>query len=186
MLAVGWLFVGTIAVGAPSTSALRGPAVAHLVDSYFAALPDYRAGDLISRSQIEGAIRTIEAAGGKVKNADELVERGLADDSFLIRELSSPAGKKFMRKVGRNVGGYARLDRLSTIAGGQKLVRDLLHGPGGDAMVEYLTTTQGGSNMGRMLGGARGGVDLNKPTGRIYTAVELIAELQQRVTKAKP
>jgi hypothetical protein len=91
-----------------------------------------------------------------------------------------------MRKVGRNVGGYARLDRLSTIAGGQKLVRDLLHGPGGDAMVEYLTTTQGGSKMGRMLGGARGGVDLNKPTGRIYTAVELIAELQQRVTKAKP
>jgi hypothetical protein len=160
-----------------------GPAIAHLVDSYFAALPDYRAGDLINRSHIEDVIRTIEASGGTVKDADELVERGLADNSFLIRELSSPAGKKFMRKVGRNAGGYARLDRLSSISNGQKIVRDLVRGPGGDTMLDYLTTTKGGSNTGRMLGGARGGVDLNKPTGRIYTAAELSAELQQRVTK---
>jgi hypothetical protein len=153
-----------------------------LVDSYFATLPDYRAGDLISRSQIEGAIRTIEAAGGAIQGADELVHCGLADDSFLVRELASPAGKKFMRKVGRNAAGYARLDRLSSIAGGQKIVRDLVRGPGGDKLLDYLST-QGGSNLGRTLAGARGGVDLNKPTGRIYTAAQLTAELQPRVTK---
>jgi hypothetical protein len=161
------------------------PTVAQLVDSYFARLPDYRAGDLISQSQIVAVIRQIDAAGGEVKNARGIVDRGLPNSSFLIRELSSPAGKKFMRSVGQHQGGYARLDRLSSISGGQKIVRDLVRQPGGEKLVDYLTTTEGGSNLGHTLGGARGGVDLNQPTGRIYTASDLLAALDGAVRKKR-
>jgi hypothetical protein len=185
MLAIFVLFAEVVVAEQPKADGTTGSKAAQLVDSYFAALPDYRAGDLISRSQIVAVIRQIEAAGGEVKDARTLVERGLPDNSFLIDELSSPAGKKFMRGVGRHQGAYSRLDRLSSISGGQKIVRDLVREPGGDQMLAYLTTTQGGSKLGSTLGGARGGVDLNKPTGRIYTAADLVAELDGSVRRKR-
>ncbi len=185
MLAILVLFAEVVVAEQPKTGGTTASRAAQLVDSYFAALPDYCAGDLISRSQIVAVIRQIEAAGGEVKGARTLVERGLPDNSFLIHELSSPAGKKFMRSVGRHQGAYSRLDRLSSISGGQKIVRDLVREPGGDQMLAYLTTTQGGSKLGSTLGGARGGVDLNRPTGRIYTAAELIAELNGSVRRKR-
>jgi hypothetical protein len=104
---------------------------------------------------------------------------GLADNSFLIRELSSPAGRKFMRKISRQPGVYARLDRLSTISNGQKTVRDLIRQPGGDELLTYLASTKGGKNLGRSMAATHNGVDLNKPTGRIYTVNDLIAALKR-------
>ena len=53
----------------------------------------------------------------------------------------------------------------------------------GDKMIEYLATTKGGKNMSSMMAQARGGVDLNKPTGRIYTADDLVAVLTDAITK---
>jgi hypothetical protein len=108
-----------------------------------------------------------------------IVNKGLADDSFLIRELSSTTGKKFMRKINRHGGAYSRLDRLSSISGGQKVVRDLIRQPGGDELLTYMTTTKGGHKLGRQMTGVQRGADLNKPTARIYTAEELIAELEK-------
>jgi hypothetical protein len=192
MLAIFVVFGGSTtaaeplkADGKPQVVEAARPKVAQLVDSYFAKLPDYRAGDLISQSQIVAVIRRIDAAGGEVKDARAIVERALPDSSFLIRELSSPAGKKFMREVGKQQGAYSRLDRLSTISGGQKIVRDLVREPGGDKLIDYLATTKGGSNLGHTLGGARGGVDLNEPTGRIYTTADLLAALDGAVRKKR-
>jgi hypothetical protein len=50
-------------------------------------------------------------------------------------------------------------------------------------MIQYLATTKGGKNMGGMMAQARGGVDLNKPTGRIYTAEDLVAALKTAMAK---
>ena len=61
---------------------------------------------------------------------------------------------------------------------GQSIVRDLVRQKDGDKMIEYLATTKGGKNMSGMMAQARGGVDLNKPTGRIYTADDLVAALK--------
>jgi hypothetical protein len=171
------LVTGSAEANPPRSQSQAAAAVAHLVDTYFASLPDYRAGDLISRSDIEGVIRQIEKAGGKVKIADTLIDRGLPENSILVRELSSPAGKKFMRKIGHQPGAYARLDRLSSLPRGQKLVHELVHTRGGEQMLDYLGTTRGGKNLGRTMADARNGVDLNKPTDRIYTQSELVAAL---------
>jgi predicted enzyme related to lactoylglutathione lyase len=78
------------------------------------------------------------------------------------------------------------LDRLSSIPRGQTIVHDLVRQKDGDRFVEYLTTTKGGQNMGGMMAQARGGVDLNKPTGRIYTADDLIAALKSALAKPAP
>jgi hypothetical protein len=159
--------------------------VARAVEKSFTSLPDYQAGDLIRQSQVQQCFDLILEAGWDVPARDALLGRVLADDSFLVKELSSPTGRKFMRRVARHPGTYSRLDRLSTISGGERLIHDMIRQKDGDKLIEYLATTRGGRNMGRMMAGARQGVDLNKPTGRIYTADELVAALKGVYLKSK-
>jgi hypothetical protein len=152
-------------------------AVSRAVEAYFASLPDYQPGDLITRLQVERLLTMLDDAGASVPKADKIAERGLADSSFVVKELSSPSGKHFMRKLAMKPGAFAHLDRLSAIPGGEKLIRDLVRDKDGDKMIEYLATTKGGKNMGRMMADIRGGTDLNKPTDRIYTAADLVTAI---------
>lgn len=148
-------------------------AVIRAVEAWFAAQPGYEPGDLITRSQITTVLGKLKLARVEVPNGAAIIERGLAKDSFLVRELTKPAGRQFMRKVGRTPGGFAHLDRLSTIPRGEQLIRDLSQDKGGDKLVEYLATTRGGSKLGGMMAGVPGGQNLNAPTNRIYTVEEL-------------
>jgi hypothetical protein len=166
-----------IGAGAPDSAT-----IAVAVENYFASLPGNQAGDLISQSQIAAALKQVEDAGYRTPNAGQIVKLGLPDNSFLVREFASPAGRQFIRKAGKYAGGYARLDRLSSMPDGQRTIRQLTHTKDGDKLIEYLATTRGGHNLGRMMAGTRQGVDLNKPTGRIYTAADLIAVLQKSVS----
>jgi hypothetical protein len=162
------------------------PAVAGAALAYFNALPGYQPGDLVSQSQVEGALEAVAATGWDVPNGPAIVELALGDNSFLVTELSKPKGKKFMRKVARHKGGYQRLDGLSRIANGKDAVRILIRDPGGDKMIEYMATTEGGHELGNMMGGAKHGVNLNKPSGRIYTADELVGVLEIVYARAYP
>lgn len=161
-------------------------AVVHAVEAYFASLPDYQPGDMITRSQIEQVFGKLAAARLRVPDADAIAKLGLANDSFLVRELATPAGRKFMRKLARNPSTFSHLDRLSSIPRGEKLVRDLVNDKGGDKLVEYLATTKGGQKMGGMMAGVRGGSDLNKPTGRIYTVADLVTAMKAAFEKSSP
>jgi hypothetical protein len=152
--------------------------VAAAVEAHFASLADYKPGDLVARSQIEAALASVKQAGWDVPHADRIVARSLADDSFLVARLRTPAGRKFMRKVAAEPDGFARLDRLSSISGGQTLVDDLVRRKGGHELIRYLATTEGGRHLGRQLAATPHGVDINKPTDRIYTADDLLAALQ--------
>jgi hypothetical protein len=174
------------AAGAQRTPASKDQLIATMIESYFASIPGHQPGDVISRSQIEKAIAEVESAGVKLHDAESVAKLGLADDSFLFRELSTPSGQRFMRKLSQHPGTFARLDRLSTISRGETLVRDLIRMKDGDKMIEYLATTKGGQNMGNMMAKARGGVNLNKPTGRIYTADDLIVALKDAAAKKSP
>jgi hypothetical protein len=173
-IAFAILFWTGSTLAAPQNSAPDPAAVTRAIEAYFASLPNYQPGDLITRSQIERLLTMLDDAGAAVPNAKKIAERGLADTSFVAKELSSPSGKHFMRKLASKPGTFAHLDRLSTIPRGEKLVRDLIRDKDGDKMIEYLATTKGGQNMGRMMSGVRGGTDLNKPTDRIYTVADLI------------
>jgi hypothetical protein len=183
--AVAVLMTG-LASAAPRVPAKTDRSPAKVIESYFATLPGYQKGDLITRSQIEKVIAKLEVSGTKVPNAGAIAKSGMADDSFLVREFATAEGRRFMRKMSQRPGMYAYLDRLSTIPRGQTIVHDLIGKKDGDKFVEYLATTKGGHNMGSMMAHTRGGTDLNTPTGRIYTADDLIAAFKGAMAKQSP
>ena len=160
--------------------------VARAVTDYFKSLPDHRPTDLVTQSQVAEALDAVADVGWEVPEGDAVVKRALADNSFLVQELSTPAGRRFMRDIARYPGTYTRLDRLSQISGGHYLVNDFIHRKGGYEMIEYMATTKGGHNMGKMMAATPNGVDLNKPTGRIYTADDLLAALQKIYAATTP
>ena len=177
------IYMADLSVAAPRPHAQDDRAVAKVVDEFFASQPGFQKDDLITRSQVEKVVAKVISDGVKISDPASVVQRGLPDDSFLVREFSTPNGKRFMRKIAPHAGGYSHLDRLSTIPRGQSLIRDLMRTKDGDKMIEYLATTKGGKNMGDMMAQVRGGVDLNKPTGRIYTAEDLVTALKEAMAK---
>ncbi len=156
--------------------------VVQAVTAYFQTQNDYQAGDLLDQSQVAGALEAIAATGWEVPNAKPIVSLALPDNSFLVTQLATPNGKRFMRKIAKNPGTYSRLDRLSQIANGQSAVKTLIRDPGGDTMLTYMATTKGGKNLGAMMAGTPKGTNLNQPTGRIYTADDLLAVVKKTYT----
>lgn len=152
--------------------------VAKAVENYFASQHDFQKNDLIHRGQVEQALVAVREVGWDVPEPEAILKRTLSDDSFLVDQLSSQSGHAFMRKIAKFSGTYSRLDRLSSISGGKAAVKKLVRQKGGDAFVQYLATTKRGQTLGGMLSSAQQGVDLNKPTGRIYTLEDLLAELK--------
>jgi hypothetical protein len=179
-----WLSLALMAQ-ASSVAQAKPPArpdfdkVSQAVFTYFQSQPDHERGDLISQRDAKAALAQVTAIGWDIPDQQKIVGRVLADSSFLIREFSTQEGRKFMRKISRQPGTYTRLDRLSTIGNGQETIRTLIHDKGGDDFIRYLATTAGGRTLGKMMPGTQGGVDLNKSTGRIYTADELVDALKQ-------
>lgn len=171
---------------APQRMALNFSAITQAVDLWFASQSGYQPGDLITRDQVAAVLKKLENAGIHIPDAKSIAERCLENDSFLVRELTTPGGKQFMRKLASKSGAFSHLDRLSTIPRGEKLVHDLIRDKDGDKLIEYLITTKGGHNMGGMMAGVPGGNDLNKPTGRIYTLADFEAALQTSLAKKSP
>ena len=58
----------------------------------------------MSQQHVAGALDAVAEIGWDVPDADKITALALADDSFLVRELSTPAGRKFMRKIARHAG----------------------------------------------------------------------------------
>jgi len=138
----------------------------------------YRTGDLLSQRQVAALLGEIKKSGWDVEQARKLLARVPADNEFMVRALRSSEGTVFMRKVSAMPGGYDRVDRLSRIPNGQQTLQKLINGPDGHRLIGYLTEARGGKEMGTMLGRTPQGVDFNEPTGRIYTATQLLAELE--------
>jgi hypothetical protein len=162
-------------------------AIATAVAGYFASLEDFKPTDLIHQSNVAAALTHVTTATGwQVPDSDAIVHRALADDSFVVKQLATPNGRKFMRDIAKYPGTYSRLDRLSTISGGQQFTKDIVRAKGGADMIQYMATTPGGHNLGTMMKDVKQGVDLNKPTGRIYTAGDLLTELKKAYAKSSP
>ena len=173
------LLVGSVAAADAPVPRPEFAKVAQSVADYFRSLPDQQETDLLSQRQVRAALARVVAVGWQVPEQDKIASRALADNSFIVRELSTPEGRKFMRKLALQPGTYARLDRLSTLQNGQETIHSLIQKKQGEDLITYLATTSGGKNLGRMMAGTKGGVDLNKPTDRIYTAEDLLTALKQ-------
>jgi hypothetical protein len=176
------LLVGVDLGAAPGSGATKPAPTANEVQTavkqYFARLPGYQAGDLIDRSQAAAMFADFQRRGWIVQQGEVLLQQVPSPDGFLARELRTPQGKAFMRRIVRIPQCYDRVDRLSQLIRGEQTVRDLIRGPDGYKMIEYLGTSQGGKQLGRMLSSAPNGTNFNQPTGRIYTAEALASKLR--------
>jgi hypothetical protein len=148
--------------------------VTQAIERWFDAQDDYEPGDLITRSQVKTVLAKLADAGAAVPSSEKIAELALDDSSFIVRELSTTSGRKFMRNLAKDPGAFARLDRLTKVSGGEKLIRDLARDKGGDKLIEYMATKGGRS----MMSDVPGATDFNKPTGRIYTVDDLIAAVE--------
>jgi hypothetical protein len=168
---------------APTPSPPTFDKIVRALTDYFKSLPDYQRADLLNQEQVTGALAALAKIGWEPTDSKEIIELALPVNSFLVGELATPDGKRFMRKISKNPGTYSRLDRLSRLSQGQQVVSQLIGDVGGDVMITYLATTNSGHNMGKMLAATPNGTDLNLPTGRIYTADDLLAALKKSYKK---
>ena len=179
-----WL--ATIAFAAPKQKKPAKPSfenVTAAVEKACAARKHYRPGDILSHGDWDVVEKDIGALGWKPHDAAEIRKLFLSDNAFLVSELRTPAGRKFMEDIRRLPAAYDRLDRLSGMAQGKSTVQRLIAGPDGYKLLEYMITTPGGNTMGQMLSKDPGGKNFNAPTGRIYTAAKLLKRLKTSYEK---
>lgn len=146
---------------------------------YFKDQPNYRPGDLITRKKVEPLLVRLREMGLPLPEKKKILDAVPIEGEFLAKQLSTRAGRKFMRQISRYPDAYDRLDRLSRLPHGQQTVRDLIRGPDGYIMIEYMTTAAGGKELGKMLSNSPNGKKFNTPTGRVYTAKILQKRLER-------
>ncbi len=145
---------------------------------YFKGQPGYRPGDLITQKQVEPLLARLQKMGLPLPEKKEILDAVPVEGEFLVKALSTTAGRKFMRRIARFPDAYDRVDRLSHLPIGQQTVRDLIRGPDGYKMIQYMTTAEGGIELGKQLSNTPDGKKFNAPTGRIYTAAILLERLE--------
>ena len=186
MIAVGLATLPTPAGAAPRERALPDfKLVSETVQRHLAAQPGYRSGFILSQSSVAPVIQQLRLLGWTVPDRKSILSSVPKDHDFLVAQLNTPAGRKFMVRISKYPLAYDRLDRMSRIGNGRRTVHDLIKGPGGEKMIHYLTSTSGGKELGKMLSAVPGGVDFNKPTGRIYTEKHLLAALKKSYAKTQ-
>jgi hypothetical protein len=159
--------------------------VAKAVVGTFDALSDHEPGDIITQTEATKALAAVQKLGWAVPDGKALLKRVPAEGEFLVEVLRTDGGRRFMRQISGYPMGYDRLDRLSLMPHGKKTVRALVRGPDGYKMIEYMTTHPGGKGLGRQLSRGKRGAGFNDPTGRIYTAEDLLDEVRQLYEEAK-
>ena len=167
-------------IGAASTGKPIPPfdQVKKSVLQYFEKIPNYRARDLITQKEVAPLLNQLQKEGLPL-DAKKILKKVPAEGEFLVNQLSTPKGRRFMRRVAAYPDAYDRLDRLSRLPQGRQTVRMLVGDPHGERMIEYMTTSKGGKELGKMLSKGPGGANFNAPTGRLYTASLLLDELQK-------
>ena len=148
------------------------------VDNYFNRLSGYKPGDIISQRQVAPIFQLLRKAGWNVAAQKAILADVLPDSDPLVKQLRTPAGKKFARQVAKVPNGYERLYRLRLLPRGKENVDNLIIGPDGYLMIEYMATTKGGKNLGSMLSQAPGGKGFNKKTKWLFTAKMLMDRLK--------
>jgi hypothetical protein len=172
-------FASGRAVAAPPQKLPPLKDVMAYVDRHFANTTHYKPGDIISTSNVTSLFDGLELIGWKVPDQKQLLERVPSDKDYVVQQLRTEQGRKFMQQICNLPLGYDRLFHLSGIPRGHQQVHDLIRLKDGYKMIEYMTTTQMGKNLGTQLSHTPNGADFNKATGQIYTAEALKIELEK-------
>ena len=176
------------AVAAPKRKPMPPlPEVEGVVIRYFQAMPEHHPGKIIARSEVEPLFGMLQQMGWTVRDRLNILNRVPADSSFLNRSLRTPAGYEFMRRLGNYPTTYDQLDRLSQMPRGRNTVKVLINSvPGKENITQWSVTTEKGRKFSRLLSKSRmSGKHFNQPTGKIYTAESLLAELRKSYAAEK-
>jgi hypothetical protein len=153
--------------------------VQQTVRRYFQGRRDFQSSDLITSDVVAPLLAELQRKGLPLADASEILEAVPAKDDFLVQQLCTPAGRKFMRRISSYPNVYERLDRLASLPHGPQTVQGLIRNPGGENMVAYMTTTVSGERLGKVLTNRPEAELFTVPTGRIYTVPILLTRLQQ-------
>lgn len=181
-----------LAQAADKAKLLPWQQVVEVVHTQLAARPGYQpaymTGDLLSRSDVQGALDALKKAGWNVANREEILKETLEDNDFLVRELRTSTGRKFSRAVMSDELVYDRLDRLTKFSGGQNLVHTIITLPDGAKLMGPHPTPALGNLMELLPKQASGFTptdkNFDKPTGKIYAEPKLLKVLAESYAKA--
>jgi hypothetical protein len=159
----------------PPFSQVQGVVAAH-----FQSIQGFAPSDLISRSQVDVILAELGRLHWKVADAEKIRTSVLDDDNYLVQQLRTPDGERFMRKVSAQPLAYDRLDQITRMPSGQLMIKDFLRFPNSE-----VSFTRGGTlpfdRLTRLTPPdqrAIAAADMDKPTGRIYTIAQLVARLR--------
>lgn len=172
------VLTASFALAAAPSTPIAGRDVKSIVTDYFSTVKGHTAGDLITRKQVREVLDRVEKEQGKLPERAKLEQRTLVEDSFLAEQFHSTSGKKFMRQISSMPLGYDQIDRMAQLPQGRSTVERLVRGPDGYKLLEYMTQAKGGKDLAKMLS-KDGGGNFSKPTGKIYTAEQLVKELEK-------
>lgn len=167
-----------VARAADSSPRLTFKQIEQIVAEQMDRKRDYRPGDLISRADVEPIFNRLLELGVEPADRETLYDAFLPHNSFLVSELSTAAGMKFMRKVSKFPNVYDRLERLSWMPAGRELIRELTHRADGPEVLQSLTTLQGAEAVEKIMAGDIRGANFALPTGHIHTAEQLLERLK--------
>lgn len=94
--------------------------VASTAREHFQSLPNYQPGDVLSQGQIKPLLAKLVKAGWKLSDQDAFLGQICADDDFVVRQLRSKSGQKFMRNMRGSAEQYDYLRRLAATKGGDR------------------------------------------------------------------
>ncbi len=162
--------------------------VEKFVTKFFSNVPGYEEGDLITKSQAEALLKLMSKQGWVLKSDDReaIMERVLDDNSFMIQQLTSPRGRKFLNRIRNLPGGIDRVERIAEMPKGKRDVNALIYKvPDGHKWIEALTVPKNGVRLNQNFKRSAHGSKMYKETNRIYFATQLIQELASVVEAPK-
>jgi len=183
--ALNLLAVGAIVALLPAIATAKNGAtpkfeqIEQVVTQQMARKPGYQPGDLISRADVEPVFNRLMELGFEPADRETLYDAFLPHNSFLVSELSTAAGQRFMRKVSKYPQAYDRLERLSWMPAGRELIRELTQRSDGPEVLQSLTTPEGAKAVEKIMAGDVRGANFALPTGHIHTAEQLLERVRE-------
>lgn len=153
--------------------------VAATAKQHFQSLPNYQPGDVLSLGQIKPLLAKFAKAGWKLSDQDAFLGQICADDDFVLRQLRSKSGQKFMRNMRGSAEQYDYLRRLAATKGGDRAVADIMKLNNANDVLAALTSSKAGKDISRRMAEQPKTKDYNTPTGFLYTETQILARLKE-------
>jgi hypothetical protein len=150
-----------------------------IVGAHFKSVPEFKQGDLITRSATQQLFQRLKQFGWQVQDEKDIIELTLEDGDFLVKTFKSSKGREFLKTISGYPEGLDRVDRLARMPQGQSNVHDLVYKiPNGTDWIKSMTSQANGRDLSNRLAQTQNGKDFNKPTGRLYSVEDLVKRLQ--------